>query len=123
VSAVRILIVDDSAEWRELFTHLLRKERLFEVVGEAPDGNIAILMAEKTKPTVVILDINMPRLGGIEAARQLRNLCPDAKIVFVSGEDDQDIVEEALRIGASGFVKKPNAWRHLVTTIHAVLGG
>lgn len=123
MSAVRILIVDDSPEWRKLFTTLLRKEKCFDAIGEAADGSIATLMAEKTKPAVVILDINMPRLGGLEAAKRIRDFCPDTKIIFVSGENDPDIVEEALRIGASAFVNKPSVWRHLVIAIHAVLRG
>jgi DNA-binding NarL/FixJ family response regulator len=123
VSAVRILIVDDSQEWRKLFSDLLRKERVFDIVGEATDGIIALLMVEKVNPTVVVLDINMPRLNGIEAAKRIRNFCPDTKIVFVSGEGDQDIVNEALRIGASGFVRKPSVWRDLVNAINAVLRG
>jgi DNA-binding NarL/FixJ family response regulator len=123
VSATRILIVEDSQEWRDLFSDLLRQERSFEVVGQASDGLAAIPLAELTKPTVVVLDINMPRLDGIEAARRIRALCPETKIVFVSGENDQDVIDNALLVGSSGYVSKPRVWRDLVVAIRSVLRG
>ena len=123
MSAIRILIVEDTREWRNLFCDLLRQDRSFDVVGEASDGLAAITMAELTKPTVVVLDINMPRLDGIEAARRIRTLRPETKIVFVSGESDQDLIDHALSVGASGYVNKPRVWRDLVVAIQSVLRG
>ena len=123
MSAIRILVVDDSPEWRGLYSDLLKQERSFDVVGNASDGLAAVPMAEQIGPAVVILDINMPRLGGIEAARRIRALRPDTKIVFVSGESDQDIIDNALRVGTAGYVHKPRVWRELVAAIQSVLRG
>lgn len=120
---VRILIIDDAEEWRELLSVLVRKEQQFEVVGEADDGLVGVSMAEHTRPTVVVLDISMPQINGIETARRIRALSPETKLVFVSGEDDKEVVEEALRMGGSGYVNKPDVWWDLIAAIHAVLRG
>jgi DNA-binding NarL/FixJ family response regulator len=94
-----------------------------QVIGEASDGLEAVYRAEELKPDLILLDIGLPTLNGIEAARQIRQLCPESKIIFVSQESDADIVQEALSFGAVGYVVKTMAGGELLTAIKAVCGG
>jgi len=80
-----------------------------QVICEASDGLEAVHSAEELKPDLILLDIGLPTLNGIEAARQIRQLCPESKIIFVSQESDADIVQEALSFGALGYVVKTMA--------------
>jgi len=94
-----------------------------QVICEASDGLEALHRAEELKPDLILLDIGLPTLNGIEAARQIRQLCPESKIIFVSQESDADIVQEALGLGALGYVVKTMAEGELLTAIKAVGGG
>ena len=121
MSVVRILLVDDNELWREFASSMLRQETLFEIVGEVADGLGAVTMAQQLKPTVVLLDIGLPGLNGIEAGKRIRRLAPKAKIIFVSAESHPDVVEAALSIGASGYILKSDAGRKLVIGINSVV--
>lgn len=123
MSAVRILIADDSQEWREFISYLLRKDRRFEIVGEARDGSHALQLAAQERPTLILLDVRMPGLNGLDAARQILALEPKPIIIFVTGEAEHDVVSAALEIGASGYVLKPNVNRDLPLAIDSAING
>jgi len=98
-------------------------ESKFDVVGTAEDGRSLILAAERLKPDLILLDISMPELNGIEAARQLRKLVPKAKLIFVTMHTDATFVHEALRAGASGYLTKRCRPAELISAIQEVLAG
>jgi len=120
---IRILVVDDYEPWRrfERLTFLGRKD--LQIVGECSDGDDAIQRAEELKPDLVLLDISLPTLNGIGAARRIRQVSPDSKILFVSENRSPDILEEALSTGAGGYVVKSDAAGELLPAIKAVLEG
>ena len=120
MALARILVVEDSEDWRKLIVCLLREVPSFEIVGEAWDGVRAIQMAGEMQPTVVLLDIGLPRLNGIQAGAWILKVAPAAKIIFVSQEFDRDLVDAALEIGAYGFVLKSDAGEALIPAIRAV---
>ena len=117
----RLLIADD----HELLLDGLRKllEPDFDLVGSASDGRTAVSEFVRLQPDLVLLDIGMPLLNGIEAARQIRKLSPRARILFVTMQTGRVYIEEAFAAGASGYVLKQAAARELVDAIHAVLRG
>jgi len=117
----RILLVDDFQPFRELACNLLLNHAGW-IVGQASDGLEAVEKAEESKPDVILLDIGLPKLNGIEAARRIRIVSPDSKIVFVSQESSKDVIEECLRLG-QGYIAKANVGRQLLTAIEAVLQG
>jgi DNA-binding NarL/FixJ family response regulator len=120
---VRILVVDDFAEWRRYVLEKLGEDRSFEVVGVAADGLEAVLKAEEMQPDLILLDIGLPKLDGIEAARQIRKVAPDSKIIFLSQENDPDEVGAALGVGARGYVIKSDAGSELLPAIRTVMLG
>ena len=122
MTLVRILIVDDFAEWCTFARSILRNEPSFDVVCEVSDGLKAVQSAEALRPTVVLLDIGLPRLNGIEAGGWIRKLSPESKIVFVSERYDPDVVKAALHLG-SGYVLKSDAAGDLIAAIHAAVQG
>jgi DNA-binding NarL/FixJ family response regulator len=93
------------------------------VIGEVSDGVEAIRKAEELRPDLILLDIGLPTLNGIEAARQIRRLVQECKIVFLSQESSADVVQEAFRLGAMGYVVKTDARSDLLTAMSAVLRG
>jgi DNA-binding NarL/FixJ family response regulator len=115
----RLLLVDD----HELFLDGLRKllEPDFELVGAVGDGRSAVAAFEKLQPDLVLMDIGLPLLNGIEAARQVKHNCPGAAILFVTMQTDRIYVEEAFRAGGSGYVVKQAAARELAEAIRTVL--
>ena len=122
-STVRVLVVDDYEPFRRFVCSTLGKTPEFEIVGEASDGAEAIRRAEELKPDLILLDIGLPTLNGIEVARRMRTLTPDSKIIFVSQESSRDVVQEALNTGARGYVLKTGAARDLLIAVEAVLEG
>lgn len=120
---VRVLLVDDYEPWRRSLSTILRKQQGLQVIGEAADGLDAVRKAEELQPDLILLDIGLPTLNGIEAARQIRKVSPASKILFVSENHSIDIAEEALRTGASGYVVKSNAGKELLPAVEAVLRG
>jgi DNA-binding NarL/FixJ family response regulator len=123
VSSIRILLVDDVESWRSSISSMLRTEPSFEVVFETSDGLKAVEAAEKLQPAVVLLDIGLPGLNGIQAGGRIRKVAPFAKIVFVTMERDPDIVDAAWGLGAWGYVLKSDAARDLVAAIQSVVRG
>jgi DNA-binding NarL/FixJ family response regulator len=120
---IRILIADDYEAWRRQARLLLQARPEWQVIAEAADGPEAIQKAEKLKPDLILLDIGLPKLNGIEAARRIRELSPSSKIVFLSQNNDHDIVRAALSTGALGYVWKTDAQSELLTAMSAVLRG
>ena len=93
------------------------------VVGEAADGLDAVQKAEELQPDVILLDIGLPLLNGMEAASQIRDIAPNAKVVFLTQNNDPDVVRSALSDGAAGYVLKMDAGRDLLPAVEAVLRG
>jgi DNA-binding NarL/FixJ family response regulator len=122
-SQVKILVVDDYEPFREFLCSTLRERPQFHIVAQASDGLNAIRQAEELRPDLLLLDIGLPMLNGIEAARQIRKIVLNAKIVFVSQESSADVVEEAFRVGARGYIVKTDSGRELLTGVDAVLRG
>ena len=121
--SIRILIADDLKAWRLQVLALLQARAAWQVIAEASDGSEAVQKAEELKPDLILLDIGLPKLNGIEAARQIRQLSPNSKIIFLSMNSDLDIVRAALGTGALGYVRKTDARRELLPATDAVLRG
>ena len=117
---VRILIVDDSERWRRSVRLLLTQANNLEVVSEASDGLEAVQKCEQLRPDLILLDIHLPKLSGFEVARQLSELSPSTKILFLSSYQSPDIMNEALKIG-SGYVVKVDAARDLLPLIRTMI--
>lgn len=103
---IQVLIVDDNDMTRETLRVILRSEG-YSVVGEAMDGDHAVDMAEKLKPDLILLDVLMPKVSGIEALRNIRLVLPHVKVLMVTSNKDQETVAEAVKIGISGYIVKP----------------
>lgn len=117
----RLLVADDHTLLIEGFRLMLEPE--FDLVGSVEDGHALLVAAEKLKPDVVLMDISMPLLNGIDAARQLKKAQPSCKIIFVTMHSDADYVTAAFRAGAAGYVLKRAAASELLTAIRQVLQG
>ena len=118
-----ILIVEDFAPYRIFVTSMLHQRPDLRVMCEASDGLQAVAKAQELKPDLILLDIGLPQLNGIEAARRIRTAHPKCKIVFLSQESSPEVIHEALRLGPSGYVLKANAESNLLPAIDAVLQG
>jgi DNA-binding NarL/FixJ family response regulator len=115
----RVLLADDHALLLGAFEKLLAGE--CEIVGQVGDGRALVDAAEQLKPDVVVLDISMPLLNGLEAARQIRQKLKDVKLVFLTMNEDPDLAAEAFRAGASGYLLKRSAASELMTAIREVM--
>jgi DNA-binding NarL/FixJ family response regulator len=120
---IRIVVVDDYAAWRDYARSALEKEPPFRIVASVSDGLEAVLRAQELQSDLVILDVGLPNLNGIEAARRILQLVPQTKILFLSGCSAPDIVQEALNTGANGYVLKSHAGSELLAAAKAVLTG
>jgi len=120
---VRVLIVDDYEPWRRFTRLALLAYDKLQVIGEVSDGLEAVEKARQLQPDLILLDIGLPRLNGMDAARRIRAVSPTSKILFVSKNRAWDLAEEGLRLGASGYVVKSGAASELVAAIWEVLEG
>src|SRR6266850_2193898 len=109
MSLIRVLVIEDFEPFRQFKVSTLGKRRDLQVIGEASDGLEGVRKAGELKPDLILLDIGLPGLNGLDAARQIRKLSPESKIIFVSQESSPDIVQEALSLGALGYVIKARA--------------
>jgi DNA-binding NarL/FixJ family response regulator len=122
-SPMRVLVVDDSEPFRRILRSILQDNLAPRAIVEAVDGIEAVELAQVLQPDLVLLDIGLPKLNGIAAARRIRVLSPQSKILFVSQESSVDIVQAAFSLGASGYVVKAKVGSELMTAVKAVLQG
>lgn len=122
-SAIRILIADDHGIVRQGLRSVLSRDPNFEIVGEAADGRETVALAGKLSPHVVIVDIAMPELNGIEAASQIGKDHPEIRIIILSMHSDETYVIRALNAGAKGYLLKDSAEVDVVRAVHAVYRG
>jgi DNA-binding NarL/FixJ family response regulator len=120
---VRIVVVDDFEPCRRTIVSIIEEDPELQVIREASDGLQAVQMCEELQPELVVLDVGLPKLSGLEVARQIRVLSPDSKILFLSVIPSQDVILEALRIGAFGYIAKVDAVRDLLPAVRAALAG
>lgn len=120
---IKILIADDHEVVRHGVRDLLSTQENWEICAEADSGREAVRLVENEKPDVAILDLSMPGLNGMDAARQIRKSFPDIKILIFTMHETQELVREVFRSGANGYVLKSDAGTHLVAAINAVLAG
>jgi DNA-binding NarL/FixJ family response regulator len=120
---VRILLADDHTVMRAGLRLLLERHENFEVVGEAADGREAVEIATEQKPDVVVMDVAMPHLNGVEAARQILTRNPDIAIVMLSMHSDESYVLRSLKAGARGYLLKDSAEADLIAAIQAIIEG
>ena len=120
---IRILLADDHTVIRKGLRLLLEREPEFQVIGEASDGRQAVDLAESANPDVAIIDVAMPNLNGIEAARQISAKLPNVAIVILSMHSDESYVLRALKAGARAYLLKDSAESDLIGAVHAVTGG
>jgi two-component system nitrate/nitrite response regulator NarL len=123
MSLVRILIVDDFDLWKSFVVARLREQPDLEIVGLASDGLQAVQKAEELQPDLILLDMMLPNLNGIQAAQQIRKVAPKTKILFVSSESDLESVRSAFQAGGSGYISKMDATDELLDGIECVLRG
>jgi DNA-binding NarL/FixJ family response regulator len=120
LQAIRILLVDDSAAMRQALCCLLSAHIEFEIVCESVNGAGAISKAVELQPDVILLDINLPDMNGLEAASEMKSAAPSAEILLLSEHDLLPMVQEGLRAGARGYVLKSDATHELATAIRQV---
>ena len=117
----RIVLVEDHTLFRVGLKALLSFEPDFEIVGEAEDGDTAVRCVERLKPDIVLLDLTMPRVNGLEAIREMKKTCPKTKVVVLTAHKSQELVHATLRAGASGYVLKDAEHAELLLAIRSVL--
>jgi len=123
VSSIRILIADDYEPWRNQVRLLLLMRLEWQIVCEVSDGSEAVHKAEELRPDLIVMDIGLPKLNGIEAARRIRQVSPNSKIVFLTMDNSPDVAQAALSTGAQGYVHKARAQSDLLPAIDTVLRG
>jgi CheY-like chemotaxis protein len=120
-SMVRIIVVEDFVAFRRVICSVLAKRQHLQVVCEVSDGLEAVQKAEELKPDLILLDMGLPTLNGLQAAREILKLAPKSKIIFVSQQSSPDLVQEALTLGAQGYVAKTRLASDLLAAVEAVL--
>jgi DNA-binding NarL/FixJ family response regulator len=121
MSSLRVLVVEDFTPFRRVICSILGKKSDLQVICEVSDGLEAVQKAQDLQPDLILLDIGLPGLNGIEAARRIRKVAPDSKIIFLSQETSPDVMREALSLGAWGYVGKTRAGSELLHAVEAVI--
>jgi DNA-binding NarL/FixJ family response regulator len=122
-STIRVLVVDDYEPFRQFVILTLKQRPVLQIVGQVSDGQEAVRKAEELKPDLILLDIGLPTLNGIAAAREIRKLAPESKIIFVTQEFCNEMLQAARNLGARGYVLKAEAGSKLLAAVDAVLEG
>lgn len=120
---IRVLLVDDQALFREALGTLLGLNAQLEIVGEASDGEAGVAAAQKLRPDVVLMDIRMPAMSGVEATRRLRALVPETRVLVLTTFEDEEEVLAAIQAGAAGYMLKASPAEKLVEAICTVMRG
>ena len=120
---IRILVVDDYEPWQRFVFTTLEKEPDLAIIGQVSDGWEAVRQAQELQPDVVLLDIGLPSLNGIEVARRIREVAPTSRILFVTENRSPDIAEKALSTGARGYMVKSDAASEMLPALKALLEG
>lgn len=123
MNTIKIILADDHVVVRQGTRQLLEREHDIEVVGEAGDGEEAVRLASQLKPDMIIMDIAMPKLSGIEATRQIKELLPSAMVLVLTGYDDDEYIFSLLEIGAAGYLLKDVSGDELINAIRSVYAG
>jgi DNA-binding NarL/FixJ family response regulator len=123
MSMVRLVIVEDFAAFRRVICSILGERQDLQVICEVSDGLEAVQKVEELKPDLILLDMGLPKLNGLQAAREIRKLVPESKIIFVSQQSSPELVQEALSLGALGYVAKTKLGSDLLVAVEAVLEG
>jgi len=118
---VRVMVVEDFAGFRQFISSTLERKHDLQVIVELSDGLEAVQKAVELNPDLILMDIGLASLNGIEAARQIRKLIPESRIIFMSQESSPEIVQEAMGLGASGYVVKANAGEDLLALIENII--
>jgi DNA-binding NarL/FixJ family response regulator len=120
---IRVLVVDDFTPWRDFVRSMLQRQPLLQIIAEVTDGLEAVHKSQELQPDLILLDIGLPTLNGIEAARRIRELSSKSKILFTSEDRFPEVVTEALGTGAVGYLLKFDAVNELLPAVEAVLQG
>jgi DNA-binding NarL/FixJ family response regulator len=120
-STISVLLVDDYEPWRRFVCSALQKLPHLRVVGEASNGLEAVQMSQQLQPDLILLDIGLPALNGIDAARRIRRISPQSKILFISENRSRDVADQALRTGARGYIVKSAAISDLLPGLKVIL--
>lgn len=120
---IRVLLVDDQGLFREALATLLGLHSQLEIVGEAADGEAGVALAQTLRPDVVLMDLRMPGMSGVEATRRLRSLVPEARVLVLTTFEDDDEVLAAIEVGAAGYMLKASPAEKLVEAICTVMRG
>jgi len=123
VAKLRVFLADDHAVVREGLKALINGQAGMEVVGEAADGRTACARAREMRPDVVVMDVSMPEMNGVQATRQLRSQCPDVKVLALTVHEERSYLRELMEAGASGYVLKRSAAEDLVHAVRVVARG
>ena len=118
---IKVLIVDDHPVFRQGLCDVLETDELITVIGEAADGEVAIEMVQENPPDVILMDINLPTINGLQVTRQITALYPDVKVIMITGYDDAEQVFHAIRAGASAYCPKditPESLVSIVSDVH-----
>jgi two-component system chemotaxis response regulator CheY len=116
-----IVVAEDNAVVREVLRGIIRQDKTLKIVGEAANGQGALDLVATHKPNLICLDILMPGMDGLSALRKIREEHPDTRVIIVTGQSTSDVVTEALKLGANGFVVKPFNADKLLRAIHSAL--
>ena len=119
----RVLVVEDFAAWRHFICSTIRKEPGLTIVGQVADGEEAVTAAEQLQPDLILLDIGLPTLNGLAAAKRILEKSPNSRILFCTENGSSDVVEKAMLMRGSGYVIKRDAGRELLPAIISVLRG
>ena len=123
IHLLKIFVVEDNEPLSRFLCSILEKRTDVQVVGQASDGLEAIQNAEELQPDLILLDIGLPKLNGMQVARRLGKLVPNSKFLFLSQESSADVVREALKLGAVGFIHKSRIYTDLALGLESVIGG